>query len=52
MYRASRRWPGRQELLLRRWRKLVVYRVVPGEVQVLAFFDQRQDLSRVYPEAE
>lgn len=50
LYRASRRWPGTQEMLLDDWSKLVVYQVTAAqEVLILGLYDQRQDLSRVNP---
>lgn len=51
MFRRSR-WEGFQELPLRDWRKLVVYAATEDEVVVIAFYDQRQDLTRVHPEPE
>jgi plasmid stabilization system protein ParE len=43
------RWPGLRELPLRRWKKLIVYRVEADRVVIVAFFDLRQDLGTVAP---
>ena len=43
------RWPGMRELSLTRWRKILVYRVEENQVRIVAFYDARQDLSRVTP---
>ncbi len=44
------RWPGLRELSLRRWRKILVYKVEADEVRIVALYDTRQDLSRVTPQ--
>lgn len=41
------RWPTLRELSLSRWRKIVVYRVEPDWVYIVALLDARQDLSAV-----
>lgn len=43
------RWPSLRELPLRRWKKLIVYRVEVDRVVIVAFFDLRQDLGTVAP---
>ena len=50
-YRAAR-WPGLRERSLTRWKKIMVYQVTDTEVIVAAFYDARQDLSRVQPKKE
>ncbi len=50
--RPSRRWPGFRELLVERWRKLIVFKVEDGEPMIVAFYDQRQDLDRLPPPTE
>lgn len=50
-YRAAR-WPGLRERSLIRWKKIIVYQVTETEVIVAAFYDARQDLSRVHPNTE
>lgn len=42
-HRASR-WAGLRELVLRRWKKLIVYRVEQDRVVIVAFLDARQHL--------
>lgn len=44
------RWSGLREWSLLRWKKIVVYRVKENRIEILAFYDARQDLSRVTPE--
>jgi plasmid stabilization system protein ParE len=46
------RWPGLRELPLRRWKKLIVYRVEADRVVIVAFFDLRQDLAAQPPPGE
>ena len=43
------RWAGLREWSLPRWKKLLVLRVDPDEVVILAFLDARQDLSGIDP---
>lgn len=43
------RWPGLREFVLRRWKKLIVYRVEADRVVILAFLDLRQDLGALAP---
>ena len=43
------RWKGLREWSLPRWKKIVVYRVEAGRLRIVAFYDGRQDLSRVTP---
>lgn len=50
-YRPSR-WQGLREASLLRWRKIIVFQVLPDEVVVISFYDTRQDLSRVQPTPE
>lgn len=45
--RPSTRWPGRRELSLTRWKKLIVFQILPDRISVLAFLDTRQDLDVV-----
>ena len=42
-------WEGYQELSLRDWHKIVVFRTTPSRVIIAAIYDTRQDLSRVRP---
>lgn len=49
IYRPSRLWPSLHEFGLRPWRKLVIYSVDHDRVEILGFYDQRQDLSAVDP---
>lgn len=48
-YRRSQLWPGLYELSLQPWHKLIVYSVEVTRVDVLGFYDMRQDLSRLRP---
>lgn len=41
--RASQCWPGTRELSLVRWKKLIVFKILPDRISVLAFLDARQD---------
>ena len=50
-YRPSR-WSGYQEMSLTPWRKIIVFRQVPGRVIIVALYDMRQDLDAVSPDAE
>lgn len=45
------RWPGLRELPLARWRKVVVYRVEPDRVAIIALLDARRDLASLDPNA-
>lgn len=45
--RPSMRWLDYRERSVKRWKKLLVLREVNGRMEVSAFFDMRQDLSRV-----
>lgn len=42
--RPSQRWSGCRELSLLRWKKIVVFKIFPDRLSVLAFLDARQDL--------
>ena len=42
--RPSQRWPGCRELSLLRWKKIIVLKIFPDRLSVLAFLDARQDL--------
>lgn len=44
------RWPGLRELLLPRWKNLLVYRVGPDGILIVALYDARQDLGKLTPE--
>jgi plasmid stabilization system protein ParE len=46
------RWGGLREASLIRWHKIIVFQVMKGEVAIIAFYDARQDLSRVHPTPE
>lgn len=50
--RASTRWPGFRELSLTRWNKLIVFKILPDRLSVVAFFDTRQNLDAVDPPTE
>lgn len=43
------RWKGLREWSLLRWKKIVVYRLEADRLRIVAFYDARQDLSRVTP---
>ena len=45
--RTSRRWPGCRELSLLRWNKIIVFKIMPDGLFVLAFLDARQDLDAI-----
>lgn len=45
--RPSMRWHGRRELSLTRWKKLIVFSILPDRISVLAFLDTRQDLDAI-----
>lgn len=42
--RISERWPGCRELSLLRWKKVIVFKILPDRLSVLAFLDARQNL--------
>ncbi|WP_339928720.1 hypothetical protein [uncultured Brevundimonas sp.] len=46
------RWGGLREASLIRWHKVVVFHVTKDAVAIIAFYDARQDLSRVHPTPE
>lgn len=50
--RASEIWHGLRELPLSDWKKLLVYRIDSDVIRVLAFYDQRRDLSAAQPPSE
>ena len=50
-YRRSR-WAGYQELSLRGWHKILVFRITPDRAIIAAIYDMRQDLSRMSPRPE
>ncbi|MGK2255489.1 MULTISPECIES: type II toxin-antitoxin system RelE/ParE family toxin [Brevundimonas] len=50
-YRPSR-WRGFREASLLRWRKVVVFQVLPDEVVIVSFYDARQDLAAVQPKSD
>ena len=45
-HRAAR-WAGLREMVVPRWKKLIVYRVETDRVVIIAFLDARQDLDAV-----
>lgn len=45
--RPSQRWPGCRELSLLRWKKIIVFKIFPDRLSVLAFLDARQDLDTI-----
>lgn len=47
--RPSSRWEGFRELPLRRWKKLVVFKILTDRISVVAFYDMRQDLDALHP---
>lgn len=50
--RLSLRWPGFRELSLRRWKKIIVFKILPDRISVVNFYDTRQDLDAVDPLTE
>lgn len=50
-FRASR-WGGLREASLIRWHKIIVFQVTKDAVAIIAFYDARQNLSRVHPTTE
>lgn len=48
-YRASEFWDGLREAPVAFWNRLIVYEVEPVQVTILAFYDMRQDFSRLEP---
>ena len=45
--RLSRRWEGCRELSLTRWKKLIVFKILPDRLSIVAFLDTRQNLDVV-----
>lgn len=43
------RWMGFREASLLRWRKILVFQVLPDAVVIISFYDARQDLADVQP---
>jgi len=43
------RWRGLREQPLQPWHKILVVKVTETEIVVVAFYDMRQDLTRVRP---
>ena len=43
------RWAGMREWSLSRWSKIIVLRVDPAEIVIVAFVDARRDLSTFTP---
>lgn len=50
--RQSMRWDGFRELTLRRWKKIIVFKILPDRISVVAFYDMRQDLEVLPPPVE
>lgn len=50
--RPSMRWLGFRELSLLRWKKIIVFKILPDRISVVAFYDARQDLDAVDPPTE
>ncbi|WP_367275212.1 hypothetical protein [uncultured Brevundimonas sp.] len=50
-YRPSR-WRGLREASLLRWRKVIVFQILPDAVVIVSFYDARQDLAGVQPESD
>lgn len=50
--RPSIRWAGFREFSLRRWKKLVVFKILPDRISVVTFYDMRQDLDALPPPTE
>ena len=50
--RQSMRWNGFRELPLRRWKKIIVFKILPDRISVVAFYDMRQDLDVLPPPFE
>jgi plasmid stabilization system protein ParE len=44
------RWPGLRECSLTKWRKIIVFRTVREDIEVVAIYDARQDLTKVSPD--
>lgn len=45
--RPSNRWLGFRELSLLRWKKIIVFKILPDRISVVAFYDARQDLDAI-----
>lgn len=45
--RPSQRWPGCRELSLLRWKKIIVFKILPNRLSVAAFLDARQNLDAI-----
>jgi plasmid stabilization system protein ParE len=43
------RWPGLFEWSLVRWHKILVYRIEPRRIVIVAFYDSRRDLAKARP---
>ncbi|WP_171981920.1 type II toxin-antitoxin system RelE/ParE family toxin [Brevundimonas sp. LM2] len=50
--RPSVRWAGFREFSLRRWKKIIVFKILPDRISVVAFYDMRQDLNALPPPFE
>jgi plasmid stabilization system protein ParE len=50
--RSSLRWDGFREFTLLRWKKLIVFKILPDRISVVAFYDMRQDLDALHPPSE
>lgn len=50
--RKSSRWDGFREFTLRRWKKIIVFKILPDRISVIAFYDMRQDLDVLPPPFE
>ena len=42
--RASRRWEGCREFSMPRWKKLLVFKILPDRISIVGFLDTRQNL--------
>ncbi len=45
--RASERWNGCRELSLLRWKKLIVFKILPDRISIIAFLDTRRNLDAI-----
>mgnify|MGYP000265227285 FL=1 len=45
--RPSQRWPGCRELSLLRWKKIIVFKILPNRLSVAALLDARQNLDAI-----
>lgn len=50
--RPSVRWQGFREFSLLRWKKIIVFKILPDRISVVAFYDARQNLDAVDPLSE